>query len=99
MSAPLRFLAIVAVGWVAFRIGAIGAMPGGDMFSLKEADAAATPAPAVQPVQQVSQPPATAEEQAYAYPGYAPYARYPPYPPYAQNPAYAPGAAMPFFRR
>jgi hypothetical protein len=95
MSAPLRFLAVVAVGWVAFRVGTISAMPGSDMFSLKEADAAAPQAqpPVVAPAQ--SSPP-TPEEQAYAYPGYGPYGGYaPPYPAYAGYPPYPPASAVP----
>ena len=95
MSAPLRFLAIVAVGWVAFRVGAIGSMPGGDMFSLKQADAAASPAPA--PASAPPQSPAPGpEEQAYAYPAYGPYGGYPPpYPAYPGYPPYQPTNGVP----
>ena len=98
MSAPLRFLAVVAVGWVAFRVGAIGAMPGADMFSFKEADAAASPAPqpAGEPAQPVLQSPALAvDDQPYPYPAYGPFGGYPPYPGHPGYPAYPPPSAVP----
>ena len=86
MSAPLRFLTIITLGWVAFRVGALGALPDADMFSLRPAEASAPQGnslTAAVPPQSVSIPP-TPDQQAFAY------ADYPPYPPYGAYQGYAP---------
>jgi hypothetical protein len=94
MSAPLRFLAVITMGWVAFRVGAIGAMPGADMFSLRPAEASppgpdsATPLPAP-PARSA---PVDPEQQAYAYPDYG---AYPAYGAYPRNAPYLASSAVP----
>lgn len=91
MSAPLRFLAVIAVGWVAFRAGALWSLPGAEAFSLREKEAGppALPAPAQTDLAPVATPPADLQ-QAYAYPppypGYPGYGAYQAYPQYQPNP-------------
>jgi hypothetical protein len=89
MSASLRFLVLIALGWAAFRAGAFWSLPGAEAFTIRAKDAPVETAakPATGPaVQQVSVPVAE-PETAYGYPPYPAYAGYPPQPGY---PAYAP---------
>jgi hypothetical protein len=52
MSAAVRCLAIVIVGWAGARAASVGVLPTGDLFSLKRSEARAAPAaafPALEP--------------------------------------------------
>jgi len=88
MSAPLRFLALIAVGWVAFRAGALWSLPGAEAFSVQPKNESAAASP---PVVQTEFPPIAPPvdpQQAYGYP--PPYSVYPGYGAYAANPQYQP---------
>ena len=92
MSASVRFLAFIAVGWVAFRVGALWSLPGAEAFTIRPKD---DPAPVLPPAAEMQSTP-LAEAPPYTYPGYAAYPPYPgptgypgyggyaPYPPYPQ---------------
>ena len=95
MSAPLRFLAVIAVGWVAFRAGAFWSLPGAEAFSVRQkADAAPAVSPAIETEFPPVAPPPAEAQQAYnyppSYPGYAGYGAYPAYPQYQPYQSAAP---------
>ncbi len=95
MSAPLRFLLVVVLGWTGVRAMTLGAVPGFTMSYAKE------PSRALPPITPTSFPPLPPIEQAYlqqptvAYPQFQPFpAGY--YPAYAPYPLYpAPAASRP----
>ena len=96
MSAPVRFLALVVVGWTAVRAMTLGAVPGFTLNYAKPAEArglppiVATRFAAIPPVEAMPAAPYPPPTYA-AYPPYAIYAAYPParspmgyYAPYAE---------------
>ena len=91
MSAPLRFLGVLALTWVAFRAGTLWSLPGGTVTPAKAAD---EPAGFSEPVDAADFPPVATPTSdsppAYGYPTAYPY-----YPAYPGNPAYPPGQAYP----
>ena len=101
MSAPIRFLAAVVIGWAGLRAATLGAIPGFTLSYAKPAAArdlppiVATRFPPISPAQSVLPPDYASPElvAAYApYGAYPPYAAYPAYPPYARYAAVAPRA-------
>lgn len=98
MSASLRFLAFIAVGWVAFRVGASWSLPGAEAFTIRpkmSASAEAAPAPA--PAYSTEVPPVgppMAEAPPYGYPAYPGYPAYS-YPGYAPHPLYPQATPVP----
>jgi hypothetical protein len=99
LSAPIRFLAAVVIGWAGVRAATLGALPG---FTLSYAKPAAArdlppiiatrfpPISAPQPVQLPDYPPAQLAAAYAPYGAYPAYAAYPTYPPYARYAAIAP---------
>jgi hypothetical protein len=47
MRPSLRFLAIVAIGWVGLRAATLGKLPGGEMFRIEPSEAKTSPPPIV----------------------------------------------------
>jgi hypothetical protein len=70
VSAPIRFLALVLVGWAGVRAVTLGAIPGFTVSYAKEPPASALPP--IVATQFPPLPPVRAVPQAPAYPGYAP---------------------------
>lgn len=87
MSASVRFLAFIAVGWVAFRVGAVWSLPGAEAFTIRPKEEPPQLSP---PATELQSTPLAEAPPTYGYPGYAaypPYAGaggYPGYPPYPQ---------------
>lgn len=92
MSAPIRFLAAVVIGWAGVRAATLGAIPGFTLSYAKPAAArelppiVATRFPPISPAQPTRSPDYAPTELAAAY---APYGAYPPYAAYPPFPRYA----------
>ena len=90
MSASVRFLAFIAVSWVAFRVGAYWSLPGAEAFTIRPKDEPLQLSP---PVAELQSTPLNEAPPAYGYPGYPPYSGahgYPAYPAYSPYPQLAP---------
>ncbi|HET7709278.1 MAG TPA: hypothetical protein VFK50_07075 [Sphingomicrobium sp.] len=87
MSAPLRFLGLIAVGWLAFRAGTLWSLPGAGAAKAADDAPESAPSPIVPTEFPPIAPAPTDPDDAYfypppyqqGYPGYGP----PPYAPYA----------------
>ena len=93
MSAPLRFLGLLAVGWVAFRAGALWSLPDADAYSVSKPppEPAGPQVSAIVPTEfPPIAPPSPDAQAAYGYPPAPPY-----YPAYGGYPAYPPSQPMP----
>ena len=101
MKPSLRFLAVAVAGWIAVRAGALGMLPGAEMFSIERSEArvppiartefppidAVEPAPTYAPMQDAGAPPMAAQVMPAGMPVY-----YAPAPAYYPAPSYyAPG--------
>ena len=87
MSAPVRFLAFIAVGWVAFRVGAVWSLPGAALSIAPKEDLPPSPAAELRSAPLAGEPPLLAYQGDPAYPPYpgaGTYPGYAPYPPYPQ---------------
>ena len=82
MSAPVRFLAFIVVGWVGVRAMTVGALPGFTFSYAKPAEAHGLPpivATRFAPIPPLETAPPAYPSAAYApYPPYVVYAAYPP---------------------
>jgi hypothetical protein len=69
MRPSLRFLALAVIGWVGVRAGALGMLPGGELFRIERSEAKTPPIvptqfPAIEPVA-LAQPPIPYAQTAY----------------------------------
>ena len=91
MSASVRFLAFIAVGWVAFRVGAVWSLPGAALsIAPKEERPQASPTAEQRSAPLTEEPPLFAYQGYPAYPPYSGAGSYPGYAPYSPYPQMAP---------